>query len=521
MSEAAVHFEFYRHLRNAIDDDPSRGNMVYSDVRPEFGKGINGFADIVLFDSAGDPVVVIEAKASDSSNRSRNEIDPYAPKVIRQAFGYAGDLGAPYFSTFNGERLVIFDAYEEGVPLLQRSTKSYEISNLRDFADTLLNEIARIRSGDTNWDSNDDAFIERVRSIHEKITPNLEESLKTRLENNEEFHNRFCTWTESQGIDYEDGNQEEQAEVRTEFAEQATYLLVNKIIFYKILENSQTYTDDLEPMAVSPFRVQQDLQEYFSHIVKEIDFEPIFEHDEIYSEIPLDPVADRIREYIIELDDQNLQQFDSDVIGRIYEGVIPAERRHEMGEYYTPPEICDLITRLTIDEPNDKILDPGCGSGGFLISSYNRKRDLMPQSEGAHSELLQQIYGVEINRFPAHLSSINLALQELSSYTESVNVEVANFFDVEPDTLRFGRETAEPGGGEQETEMVTEGVGSFDAVIGNPPYRRFQNISQKEKIRSHLKRVDAEYLSGFSDIYCYFITHATEFIREGENSDLL
>jgi type I site-specific restriction endonuclease len=118
MSEADVHFEFYRHLMNAIEDEPHRGGIEFRDARPECGEGIEGFADIVLFDATGDPVVVIEAKSPEGSGRSRREIDPYAPDVIRQSFGYAGSLGAPYFCTFNGDRLVVFDAYEEGVPLL-------------------------------------------------------------------------------------------------------------------------------------------------------------------------------------------------------------------------------------------------------------------------------------------------------------------------------------------------------------------------------------------------------------------
>ena len=119
MSEADVHFEFYRHLQNAVDADPQRNGLTFGDVRPEYGEDMDGFADIVLFESDGSPAVVIEAKAPNGSSRSRREIDPYAPKVIRQAFRYAGEIGAPYFCTFNGDRLVVFDAYED---LVARAT---------------------------------------------------------------------------------------------------------------------------------------------------------------------------------------------------------------------------------------------------------------------------------------------------------------------------------------------------------------------------------------------------------------
>ena len=516
MSEASIHFEFYRHLQNAIDDEPRRTGLVFGDVSPEYGEGIDGFADIVLFASDGSPVVVIEAKAPNGSNRSRNEIDPYAPKVIRQAFRYAGDIGAPYFCTFNGDRLVVFDAYEEGVPLLQRSTKSYEISSLEKFADTFLDEIARIRAGETQWDADDDTFVDRIKSLHERISPELEQSLASHLEDHQ-FRTKFESWTTSQGIDYGGVSEQEKKAVQEEFAEQAAYLLVNKVLFYKILENSPTYAGDVEPLAVSPFRVQEDLAEFFDHIVTEIDFEAVFEHDEIYSEIPLASVSNQIRDFIIELDEQNLTQFDSDVVGRIYEGVIPADRRKEMGEYYTPPSICDLICRLTISDESDSVLDPACGSGGFLVSAYNRKRNLFSDEQGIHDEIIDQLMGADINRFPAHLSAINLALQDLTQHTENVNVEVRNFFDIEPDTQRFGRVVAGAGGSEWKNGDVNEAVGGFDVVVGNPPYVRGRSLdlAYKDSIREHLPEVDADWMTRKMDIYGYFITHATSFLKDG------
>jgi len=458
MSEAGIHFEFYRHLANAIEDQPRRNGITFGGVEPEYSENIDGFADIVVFDANDSPAVVIEVKAPKGSSRSRSEIDPYSPKVIRQAFRYAGDIGAPYFATFNGDRLVVFDAYEENVPLLQRSTKSYQISSLEKFADTFLDELARIRAGEAKWDADDDAFVERIKSLHERITPDLKDSLAERLENDDSFRAQFESWTTSQGVEYDEADESEQKEVREEFAEQAAYLLINKVLFYKILENSPTYADQVKPLAVSPFRVKEDLEEYFTHIVNEIDFEAVFEHNEIYSEIPLDPVADPIREFIIELDEQDLTQFDSDVVGRIYEGVIPSERRKEMGEYYTPPSICDLICRLTITDANDSVLDPACGSGGFLVSAYNRKQKLFSEEVGSHDVILDQLMGVDINRFPAHLSAINLALQNLSEHTESVNVEVSDFFNVTPDTKRFGRVVADASGSGWESGDENETV---------------------------------------------------------------
>ena len=512
MSEADVHFELYRHLQNAIEDKPDRDGVTFGTARPEYGENIDGFADIVIFDDSGEAVFVVEAKRPDETG-NRN-IDPYSPDVIQQAFGYAGQLGAGYFCTYNGSRLVMFNAFERGQTLLERSTKSYEgITELAEFADFLLDEIAEMERGEGEWDAVDSAFIERIRSLHEFVAPEVTENLRNKLDDDNEFRDRFMSWADDQGLEYtdDDTDEEERQHIQEEFAAQAAYLLINKIIFYRILESSEAYTDEVEPLVVSIRRVQEDLQDFFDLIVEEVDFEAVFDHDDIFDEIPLDGAESRVRDFVIEIEDQDLSH-ESDIAGQIYQKVIPEDRRHSMGEYYTPPEVTDLITRLTIDEPTDFVFDPACGSGGFLVSAYHHLEEM---SGCDHATILSQLGGVDINRFPAHLSAINLAVRDLESYTDEVNVEVSDFFDIRPDDMRLGREAATAEGSSTEYGLV-EDMGGVDAVVGNPPYIRSANMPSVEKVRKHLDNedVDAEYLSESSDIYAYFFTHATEFLAD-------
>lgn len=512
MSEADVHFELYRHLQNAIEENPDRDGVTFGTARPEYGENIEGFADIVVFDDNGEAVFVVEAKKpGEPGNRN---IDPYSPDVIQQAFGYAGQLGAGYFCTYNGSRLVIFNAFERGQTLLERSTKSYEgITDLSEFADYLLDEIAEMERGEGEWDAVDAAFIERIRSLHEFVSPEMHENLVEKLEEDDDFQSRFAAWADDQGLEYTDDEttEEEQENIEEEFAAQGAYLLINKIIFYRILESSDAYGDEVEPLAVSIRRVQEDLQDYFTLIVEDIDFEAVFDHDNIFDEIPLDGAESRVRDFVIEIEDQDLSH-ESDIAGQIYQKVIPEERRHSMGEYYTPPEVTDLITRLTIEEPTDYVFDPACGSGGFLVSAYHRLEEL----DGFdHASILSQLAGVDINRFPAHLSAINLAVRDLESYTDDVNVEVSDFFDVRPNEMRLGRTSATAEGSGMEHDYIDE-IGGVDAVVGNPPYIRSANLADVDSLRDHLDNdgVEAEYLPEGSDIYAYFFTHGTEFLAD-------
>lgn len=532
MGEADVHLELRRHLRNAIEDRPDRGRITYGTARPEYDAGSGGRADVVVFDADADPVFVVEAKRpGDGGSR---DVDPYAPAVVRQAFRYADALGAPFCCTCNRDRLVVFDASTEGVPLLERSTKSYAISDVAGFADALLDEIARLRAGDARWDAPDTAFVDRVHSLHDRVSPRLQSALAGHLADDADFRESFAAWTAAQGIEYERTSASNRRAVRRGVADQAAYLLVNEILFSKLLEDAPTSEDTpasedvptsedtpasedaVDPLAAGPLRVQDGPEDDFRHLVETADFEASYGHDPIYGEIPLDPVEEELREFAAELDERDLTRFDGDVVGRIYEGVIPPERRREMGEYYTPPAICDLITRLTVTEASDTVLDPACGSGGFLVSAYHRIREQLPDPTGSHDGILGQLSGVEINRFPAHLTAINLAIQGCS-HPREVDVAIDDFFDVTR-PQRFGRERAGAEGGEADDEGESTGrMDGFDAVVGNPPYVRQENIDDKDHVRDHLdgEAVDAEYVSRRSDVYTYFLTHGTEFLAEG------
>ena len=59
-----------------------------------------------------------------------------------------------------------------------------------------------------------------------------------------------------------------------------------------------------------------------------------------------------------------------DVIGNAYEyliGKFAANAGKKAGEFYTPPEVSQLIARLVDPQPGERICDPACGSGSLLI----------------------------------------------------------------------------------------------------------------------------------------------------------
>lgn len=505
--EADIHAELYRHVQNAIDDGFAPHGFNYTNATNEVHIS-DGYADLVI-EVDGEPFLVVEAKRKPVANPTRN-INPYSPEVVKQASGYAFELGAPYFATYNGNRCVVFNTWERK-RLMERKSRAYQIESVPEFARDLLSEVAGIENDEVEWDPSDKAFIARLDTFHNRLQTEFLKSHHDQLENSDDFEDSYLHWVADQGwSERYDGNKED---VDNDFTSQSSYLLMNKLLFYKTLEDADAYDPpeiELESLVDPHTR-----RAVFDELMEKIDFEAIYEQDEIFDSLPLTSRAKReVKELLSELDEYDLKQLgEGDVIGDIYEGIIPEEERHALGQYYTPEPVTELITNLVVRSPDDVVLDPSVGSGGFLLAAYDQLKSLkealsLPLT---HQGLLNQMYGVDINRFPAHLSALNLALKDLDSETTDTGVIVEDFFNIRPSDERLSEaESATTSGAEQTFDIPR----SVDAIVGNPPYIENDEIAEEVNCRQHMTQVDAE-LNKDSDIYSYFFTHSTEFLNEG------
>ena len=179
------------------------------------------------------------------------------------------------------------------------------------------------------------------------------------------------------------------------------------------------------------------------------------------------------------------------------------------------------------------MIDPSCGSGGFLVSAYHRleylnNADSSPAQK--HNKILSQIYGIDINQFATHLSVVNLTLRNLKAKTDKVNVFPVDFFKV-PALQSSLSEEHERESLQKRTKEFLILNQAFDAVIANPPYTRQDDIGNKDYVEQlrdtaltfyetrkrgkKIKTVETSIkMSKEAGIYAYFFTHSTHFLRE-------
>ena len=70
-----------------------------------------------------------------------------------------------------------------------------------------------------------------------------------------------------------------------------------------------------------------------------------------------------------------------DVKGVAYEEVVGSNLRGDRGEFFTPRNACRMAVAMLDPQPHERLLDPACGTGGFLITAMNHALDYIERAE--------------------------------------------------------------------------------------------------------------------------------------------
>jgi type I restriction enzyme M protein len=70
-----------------------------------------------------------------------------------------------------------------------------------------------------------------------------------------------------------------------------------------------------------------------------------------------------------------------DVKGVAYEEVVGSNLRGDRGEFFTPRNACRMAVAMLNPQPNERLLDPACGTGGFLITAMNNALRVLAEQE--------------------------------------------------------------------------------------------------------------------------------------------
>lgn len=155
-----------------------------------------------------------------------------------------------------------------------------------------------------------------------------------------------------------------------------------------------------------------------------------------------------------------------------------ASARKARGAFFTPEGITRHLAEWAIRSTEDRVLEPSTGEAAFLVSAVERLTEL--------GNTAPAVDGVEI-----HPPSAKAAHALISAAGGTANITVSDFF-------------------------MVEASARFDAIIGNPPFIRYQDWTGAQRDRARFAALQQGVaLTGLSSSWAAFVVHSAGFLEPG------
>ncbi|RPH55731.1 MAG: SAM-dependent DNA methyltransferase, partial [Chloroflexi bacterium] len=170
-----------------------------------------------------------------------------------------------------------------------------------------------------------------------------------------------------------------------------------------------------------------------------------------------------LREILTKIDQINFTASEEiHTLSALYESMLKEMRdaAGDSGEFYTPRAVVRFMVQALDPQIGETVLDPACGTGGFLVESFEHMRQQATTVEKAATLQKGSITGVEAKPLPYLLCQMNLLLHGLEfpqiDYGNALTVKLGEIGDRQRVDVIL---TNPPFGGEEEAKIL----GNFPA----------------------------------------------------------
>jgi type I restriction enzyme M protein len=253
-----------------------------------------------------------------------------------------------------------------------------------------------------------------------------------------------------------------------------------KLIFCKVYDEDTTTTSQMRFFISNEERRSEIGQRRLRNTIDQLFEEVKNRYPYIFSRDEQIKLENRVLAYGVgELQRYSLLQTQADVKGAAYEQLVGSNLRGDRGEFFTPRNVCEMAAKMAFATYPEsqwlklKILDPACGTGGFLVAVMNFWREYLlaiqknkyPNDESKALEETARILrdtaniylsGIDFNPILVRAAQMNLVMHG----DGSTNVYHAN-------SLLPSGEWPNDGGNDVVAHIKP---GTFDFILTNPPF---------------------------------------------------
>lgn len=274
---------------------------------------------------------------------------------------------------------------------------------------------------------------------------------------------------------------------------------VSKILFCKLQDEKKTAVSEFYKFQVGTHEESSDIAERIHGIYKEGK-----EQDpNVFSEnIKLED--DIIYKTVEHLQSININKTDLDSKGVAFERFMGDFFKGKMGQYFTPRNIVDFCVKMLFIKQNERVLDPACGSGGFLLhamdlirkeaeSNYDDEKEIYSYW---HDFASKNLFGIEINEQIARVCKMNMIIHD-DGHTNIISADSLD--NIEKHTKinsQFKKE-------------------NFDIILTNPPFGAKVLINEKKYLKDYQLGLNNGKERAAQSTEVLFIERCSHYLKEG------
>ena len=174
------------------------------------------------------------------------------------------------------------------------------------------------------------------------------------------------------------------------------------------------------------------------------------------------------------LQELSINKIDLDTKGIAFEKFMEDFFKGKMGQFFTPREVINFCVKMMQPKDTDLVIDPACGSGGFLLAAMDSIRKEAEESYNENEAYRiwrdfasKRLFGIEINDQIARVCKMNMIIHD-DGHTNVISVDgLDDYNKVAPSSASDFK------------------LGSFDILLSNPPFGATVKSTEKDYLEDY------------------------------------